>query len=522
MKEFLIKRKRVFLILTPAFLGVLYMALCIFNLRQSIWFDESFSSYLTRFDFGKIWSLTAADVHPPLYYFLLKIWAHAFGHVDFAMRMMSTVFGAVAILFAFLWLKYKYGLKAAMVASFLLSISPVFVRYGQEMRMYTMVLAIVFAATYFLQLAIDNGKKIWWIIYAVLVAAGMWTHYFAAFAWCAHLVYLLITYGVKGFFRHKIWAPYLLAVVLFLPWIPSLVAQVGNVESNGFWIGPVSVSVMANYFAEGLFYMKAEEIQNWLLVLATATVIVVLFLAVRYRKTFNMLLSLALVPLALLVLLSLPPLNPVFIPRYIMYAMLAIPLIAGVGLVMLINELSMKKRKKLHLLQNSTLIGFSFMAILVSSSIVGIATVYAKGNYNIYTDTKSASKDLYNAIIDLDNGEGLPTIVNSAWLYYDLSAYTSEENPILFINEQTDYRYGSMEPLKQSYFGRIDNLDKWLEEHESFWYVGAAPEEGSEEPYLVFPRDGWRVAEVSSMKFNNYSDEYQILKITRDEVYNND
>ena len=199
MKEFLIKRKRVFLILTPAFLGVLYMALCIFNLRQSIWFDESFSSYLTRFDFGKIWSLTAADVHPPLYYFLLKIWAHAFGHVDFAMRMMSTVFGAVAILFAFLWLKYKYGLKAAMVASFLLSISPVFVRYGQEMRMYTMVLAIVFAATYFLQLAIDNGKKIWWIIYAVLVAAGMWTHYFAAFAWCAHLVYLLITYGVKGF-----------------------------------------------------------------------------------------------------------------------------------------------------------------------------------------------------------------------------------------------------------------------------------------------------------------------------------
>jgi hypothetical protein len=235
-----------------------------------------------------------------------------------------------------------------------------------------------------------------------------------------------------------------------------------------------------------------------------------------------MLLSLALVPLALLVLLSLPPLNPVFIPRYIMYAMLAIPLIAGVGLVMLINELSMKKRKKSHLLQNSALIGFSFMAILVSSSIVGIATVYAKGNYNIYTNTKSASKDLYNAIIDLDNGEGLPTIVNSAWLYYDLSAYTSEENPILFINEQTDYRYGSMEPLKQSYFGRIDNLDKWLEEHDSFWYVGTAPEEGSKEPYLVFPRDGWRVAEVSSMKFNNYSDEYQILKITRDEVYNND
>ena len=522
MKEFFTKRKRVFLILTPALLGVLYMALCMFNLRQSIWFDESFSSYLTRFDLGNIWNFTAADVHPPLYYFLLKGWAHMFGHIDYAMRMMSSVFGAIAILFAFLWLKYKYGLKAAMIASFLLSISPVFIRYGQEMRMYTMVLAIVFAATYFLQLAVDNGRKIWWVLYAILVAAGMWTHYFVAFAWCAHLVYLFKVYGMKGFFKHKIWAPFLLSVALFLPWMPSLVSQVGNVESNGFWIGPVSVTVMANYFSEGLFYMKSDEIQNWLVVLATVAVIAILFLAVRYRKNMTMLLALALVPLVLLVLLSLPPLNPVFIPRYIMYAMLAIPLIAGIGLTMLTNELAAKKRKKESILQKPAVVGSAMMIILGASSIVGVATVYAKGNYNMYTNVKSASKDLYNAIIDLDNERKLPIISNSAWLYYDLAAYTSEEHPILFINEQTNYKYGSMEPLKQSYFGRIDNLDKWLEKNDTFWYVGAAPKEDSDEDYLVFPREGWRVAEVSTMKFNEYSDEYQILKIVKDEVYNND
>ena len=510
------------MILTPAILGVLYMVLCICNLRQSIWFDESFSSYLTRFDLGKIWSLTAADVHPPLYYIVLKGWAHFFGHTDFAMRMLSVTLGAVAILFAFLWLKYKYGSKAAILGSFLLSISPVFIRYGQEMRMYTMMLAIVFASTYFLQLAVDNGKKRWWIIYAILVAAGMWTHYFTAFAFCAHLIYLFKVYG-KSFWKKYIWAPYLLAIVLFSPWMPSLFAQVSNVEQNGFWVSPVSVTVMANYFGEDLYYMKAEEIQNWLLVLATITVSVILYLAVRYRKQMIMLLSMAIVPLILLVLLSLPPLSPMFIPRYIIYAMLAIPIIAGVGLGMLTNDLELKakKNKKKPLLQRPALIGFCIIAVLVGSSAIGIATVYAKGNYNMYTDTKSASKELFNAVVEMDNGNNLPIISNSEWLYYDLAAYTSEEHPILFIDELVDYRYGSLEPLKQSYFGKIKNLDEWLNTHESFWFVGSAPENMYSE-YLEFPRDGWRVTEMSNMKFNDHSDTYQILKLERDEEYNND
>ena len=511
------------MILTPAMLGVLYMMLCICNLRQSIWFDESFSSYLTRFDLGQIWNMTAADVHPPLYYFILKAWAHIFGHTDFAMRMLSVILGAAAILFAFLWLKYKYGSRAAFLGSFLLSISPVFIRYGQEMRMYTMVVAIVFAATYFLQLAVDNGKKRWWIIYTVLVAAGMWTHYFTAFAFCAHLVYLFKIYG-KSFWKKMIWAPYLLAVLLFSPWMPSLFSQVSNVQSNGFWVSPVSVSVMANYFSEDLFYMKADEIQNWLLVLAAITVSIILFFAIRYRKQMVMLLSMAIIPLALLVLLSLPPLSPMFIPRYILYAMLAIPIIAGVGLAILTHDpaLIAKKDKKCRL-KRLALIGvyISIMIALVGSSIIGLSAVYAKGNYNMYTDTKSASKELYNFIINMDNGDNLPIISNSEWLYYDMAAYTSEEHPILFIDELVDYRYGSLEPLKRSYFGRIKNLDEWLNIHEGFWFVGSAPENPYEQ-YLEFPRAGWKVTEVSNMKFNDHSDTYQILKLERDESYNND
>ena len=183
MKKYLQSRKRILCIVAPAIIGLIYLVLCFVNINQSIWFDESYSSYITRFDYGQMLEFTAADVHPPLYYILLKTWAHVFGHTDFAMRAMSAIFGAIAILFAFLWLKYKYGASAAIMGSFMMSIAPIFVRYGQEMRMYTLIMAIVFAATYFLQLAIDNGRKVWWVIYALLLVAGMYTHYFVAFAW---------------------------------------------------------------------------------------------------------------------------------------------------------------------------------------------------------------------------------------------------------------------------------------------------------------------------------------------------
>ena len=273
MKKYLQSRKRILCIVAPAIIGLIYLVLCFANINQSIWFDESYSSYITRFDYGQMLEFTAADVHPPLYYILLKTWAHFFGHTDFAMRAMSAIFGATAIVFVFLWLKYKYGASAAILGSFMMSIAPIFVRYGQEMRMYTLVMAIVFAATYFLQLAVDNGKKVWWVIYALLLVAGMYTHYFVAFAWVAHIVYLIKIYG-KNIFQKHIILTYISAVVLYIPWLPSLISQTKTVE-NGFWISDASAEGLTGYFTETLLYDRPGNISNWLLVLFIVAIITV-------------------------------------------------------------------------------------------------------------------------------------------------------------------------------------------------------------------------------------------------------
>jgi len=511
MKKYLQSRKRILCIVAPAIIGLIYLVLCFVNINQSIWFDESYSSYITRFDYGQMLEFTAADVHPPLYYILLKTWAHVFGHTDFAMRAMSAIFGAIAILFAFLWLKYKYGASAAIMGSFMMSIAPIFVRYGQEMRMYTLVMAIVFAATYFLQLAIDNGRKVWWVIYALLLVAGMYTHYFVAFAWVAHLVYLVKTYGKKIFQKHII-LTYVSAVVLYIPWLPSLISQTKTVQ-NGFWISDASAEGLTGYFTETLLYDRPGSISNWLLVLFVIAIITIIVLTIRYRKKLSMLLILSFVPLLVLVLISMPPLKSMFVSRYIMYSMVAIAILEAVLIVLFAREkLAEKTKKKIAFYRRPAVQIATVAAVLIATSVCGLRSVYMYGNYNFVTCNKSTAKELYESIVALDGGENLSIISADPWLYYDLAAYTSYHHDVNFIDEKTDYLYGSLKPLEQSYFGKIDDLDKFLSDRDAVWYVGNEPEEGN----LDFPREGWHVVTSASMQFDERSNRFQILKLERE------
>ena len=103
-----------------AFLGIIlgFLTLVFLTIsKASIWFDEAFSAYIIRFNFSEIWHYTSVDVHPPLYYFLLKIWSLFFGSSDFALRSMSAFFGALTIILSYFLVKRLYDRKNALFAS---------------------------------------------------------------------------------------------------------------------------------------------------------------------------------------------------------------------------------------------------------------------------------------------------------------------------------------------------------------------------------------------------------------------
>ena len=58
-------------------------------LSDNIWADEAYTFAMLRHSFPEIWRITAADVHPPLYYFLAKLVAMPFGYSQYAVRLFS-------------------------------------------------------------------------------------------------------------------------------------------------------------------------------------------------------------------------------------------------------------------------------------------------------------------------------------------------------------------------------------------------------------------------------------------------
>ncbi len=119
---------------------LLALALRILRLDfQPLWWDEGYSVWFATHPLAQMAALTAQDIHPPLYYALLHGWIGLLGAGPVALRLFSVLLGIVTIPVI-----YRTGLRllsrrAALLAAFLLAISPLHVYYSQEVRMYGLV-----------------------------------------------------------------------------------------------------------------------------------------------------------------------------------------------------------------------------------------------------------------------------------------------------------------------------------------------------------------------------------------------
>lgn len=63
--------------------------------RPSLWYDEAYCWWVaSQVPLGEMFRLTAQDVIPPLYYFLLRLWIPLAGATEFALRWPSVLRGS--------------------------------------------------------------------------------------------------------------------------------------------------------------------------------------------------------------------------------------------------------------------------------------------------------------------------------------------------------------------------------------------------------------------------------------------
>ncbi|MDZ5433675.1 glycosyltransferase family 39 protein [Pseudomonas fluorescens] len=104
-----------------------------------IWYDEAYSLLLSERSPALIWSTTAGDVHPPLYYVILHFWMKVLGNSALSARSLSALADVGTLLLCTKLMSLIATRRAACFAGVLLALLPISVRYSQEVRMYALL-----------------------------------------------------------------------------------------------------------------------------------------------------------------------------------------------------------------------------------------------------------------------------------------------------------------------------------------------------------------------------------------------
>lgn len=196
--------------------------------RSPLWLDEALSVNIARLPVDDLLEALRHDGHPPLYYLLLHYWMEVVGDGDVAVRALSGVFAVASLPLVWVAGRRLAGTAGARWALVVAALSPYWVRYATETRMYSLVMLGVLAGYLLLDDALD--RPTWPRLGGLALLSGLLllTHYWA--------IYLLAAVGlllVARAWRHPAQRPETVRVVvavaagglLFLPWLGGFLYQ---------------------------------------------------------------------------------------------------------------------------------------------------------------------------------------------------------------------------------------------------------------------------------------------------------
>jgi mannosyltransferase len=220
-------------------------------------FDEAWSWRVIGFPVDEMFTRLGRDVHPPLFYCLLRGWAAAFGTSPVALRSLSVALGLVTVAGTYLFTTEAFGRRTSgarrldgagglgLFAAALVALSAVQIRYSWEARMYTLGTALAVFSSWALFRALRTDKTWGWLLYATLALAFAYTHYFAVFSLAAQGLFAAGYVWVRAGRRvTRMWGlrstRYALlaavgVVIGYLPWVPVFVRQKSQVADE-YWI----------------------------------------------------------------------------------------------------------------------------------------------------------------------------------------------------------------------------------------------------------------------------------------------
>lgn len=414
---------------------------------QSLWSDEDITFDRALKPLAELIGSLPIE-HAPLYFALMRGWTKLAGTGDFALRYPSVVCGVLAVPLAACVGRVLVGRRAGLVLALVMAVNPFLVWYGQEARMYTLVLALSLGAVVALLRAEATRGAVWWVAAGLALALTVYAHYYGALVVFALLGWALLDIvcrraatmrgwliaGTVSFLAFAPWLTRALAVFEFGGWREQRsLAEVPGVLLAAWSAGPT----IAAEHAIPIAWLYSSLVAAGLVVLLRAAFTPVwdgmVFRGIGALHAQRALL-LAVLPAAVGALLLAR--NPDFHPRYYFAALPAFYLLVSTGAVAMPRRLD-----------------WLAATLLVVAAVRPLINLYAdpayqKQDYRGFVQTVESAAGHEDTVLFLDGpGYGL------------VRRYEMEDSPVKIVNLQStgnaartlDERYRLIEELAREY-----------------------------------------------------------------------
>ncbi|HSV13111.1 MAG TPA: glycosyltransferase family 39 protein [Tepidisphaeraceae bacterium] len=302
--------------------------------RESLWFDEGYTAWVISLSPAQLIRAIRVDTAPPLYYLLLHGWAGLFGRSEFALRSLSALFSTASLLLFYpLAFRFLSDRRLAAAALALFAVSEMQVAYAHEARLYTLVTLLAEIDLLLVLQAIDRPPA-WWRYLLMIVAwtISLYTNNMLAVYLAALGLMWLILPGPRPWRRRVIDLVIVAipAALLFLPWVPTLLAQSASLKGR-FWTGPpdrrliyrtLSVVCGWNEEALGWDWRRGVAVAAWIV---TGIVLIGLVRPATHRRALA-LCAFGLLPI-LVVYIQSKLSQPIFMERAFIATTLVMPIL---------------------------------------------------------------------------------------------------------------------------------------------------------------------------------------------------
>lgn len=212
--------------------------------RSSLWVDEAWQVWYSSLPVRTILKLLPRnDTSPPFYYLFLHYWMSGIGRSELAVRLPSALAGALSVPILYATARTLVSRWTALVAAVLLLANPFAVYYSQEARSYAVMAVLAIAAVGCLLRTIETRSWRWASAVAVLDLLLLYTQSTTILLIAAQAAYVIFilrrerSEAVQNSPKRSdapLWTPLVVAIMLWLPWIPNLAKQAGHQETS--WI----------------------------------------------------------------------------------------------------------------------------------------------------------------------------------------------------------------------------------------------------------------------------------------------